>query len=676
MTAKHIYNLLFLSWIAAICLGDGQTNAPASAPAAESTSSDEWSLDEGMEDIELLDLEVAEVTVFTAARREQKINEVPYAVSVITAEDIRWSGARSIPDALRLAVGMDVSQLSYSNSAFTPRGYHSLLANQILVLIDGRQIFDPVFAATFMGAHPIMLEDIERIEVIRGPGGVSWGANAAQGVINIITKDPRNQQGLTLRGLGGSRGMHKIYTGYGAGDEKLRMRFSAEYEASDGFYDPRVIYRTLDDEYHAEKFSFHSVYDKTARDQIIVSAGSGNMQDGFSPSPITGFGLRVQPGMRSSFLMGAWNHEIAGKNTFELRGYVSEVYGRMGIKQYETQYQQLGLLFNHQFDFAEDHTFAWGVDNRVDFIDGSLADPFMLRDDHITSNTIGLFAEYEWRFAPKWRFGLGGRIEYDNYGGFAPSARGSLSYQLNRQTLLYAAISRAFAMPPVGTRFMNGILLNGITRQTAPQDIDTITLMAYELGWRGQYFDERLDWNFNFFWHETADLVTISTALGPPGILQARMDNRGDSSIYGVELESEFKATEKLTLLGNYTFQMLNWRSQVLYTDTDYMQPPKHKFMLGARYKATEDLRLSSHLYYVDASRGPNPWFPLVPQGIDPYFRLDLRAEQEFWDDRAALAVGVRNLLDKSHFEGTSAFLDEAEVPRMVYAELRVVFNE
>ncbi len=149
-----------------------------------------------IDDIELLELEVP--IVVTAARREQSITDVPYASSVITQEDIRWSGARSIPDALRLVPGVDVADLSFGSAAVSPRGFHGFLSRQILILVDGRQVYDSLFGGTLWGSWPFQLEDIERIEVIRGPGGVTWGANALNGVINIITKAPADQLGLTM----------------------------------------------------------------------------------------------------------------------------------------------------------------------------------------------------------------------------------------------------------------------------------------------------------------------------------------------------------------------------------------------------------------------------------------------------------------------------------------------
>ena len=187
-------------------------------------ANDDSELYDDTADLELLDLEVP--IVVTAARRAQKITTVPNAVSIITADDIRASGARTIPDALRLAPGMDVAELSYSNKAVSVRGLHGFVTRTVLVLVDGRQLFDSLFGGTLWGNWPFQLEDIERIEIIRGPGGVTWGANAVDGVINIITKDPKDQLGLTMTLSGGSRGSFKKHVGYSFIDGKLRLRVS------------------------------------------------------------------------------------------------------------------------------------------------------------------------------------------------------------------------------------------------------------------------------------------------------------------------------------------------------------------------------------------------------------------------------------------------------------------
>ncbi|MFH1419820.1 MAG: TonB-dependent receptor [Planctomycetota bacterium] len=621
------------------------------------------------EDVELFELEVP--VVVTAARREQKITMVPHAVSVITAEDIRLSGARSIPDALRLVPGVDVSDLGSGAAAVSVRGLHGLVSRTVLVLVDGRQVFDSLFGGTLWGSWPFQLEDIERIEVIRGPGGVTWGANAVDGVINIITKDPADQLGLKFTAGGGSRGYYKTHTGYAFKDGDLRMRVSGEYEASDGFKGGGSILRSLDDEYKGGRMSLHAIYDWSPKDSLTVSAGSGLVDGAYAPTPLAGMDVRHNSGSQASYLFGKWSHEVTDDNRWELTGYVNDFQLSAGLRAIDYRYQQLALQFGHTFAPTDQHTVSWGIDSRVDLLDASNSDPFLLTEDFVSTAILGLYVQDQWRFAPKWTLDLGARIDYEFYGGFQPSARAALSYALTNSSAIYGAVSRAFQMPPAAMRYLDIPLLNGLARVQGDREMQALTLLAYEFGYRGRFFD-RLDTTFNWFWHEYEHFTPLVPGLGPPGLLTYTVSDRASVSMYGVELDARYKVNKEFTLLGNYTVQWLDWQSSEAFHETDVMVPPKHKAMVGARYSATDDLHLSSHLYYVDSTKAPNPSFPFMPSRIDPYMRLDLRAEYELWDDQASIAVGVRNLLDGGHFEGGTLFLNNAEVPRMVFAEFRL----
>jgi iron complex outermembrane receptor protein len=566
---------------------------------------------------------------------------------------------------------VDVADLSFGNAAVSPRSFHGFLSHQTLVLVDGRQIFDSVFGGTLWGAWPFQLEDIDRIEVIRGPGGVTWGANAVNGVINIITKDPADQLGLTLSAGGGSRGTFKQHLGYAIQTEKLRLRISGEYEASDGFREGGSFLRSLEDDYKGGRFSLHAIYDTDEDNTFMFSAGSALVDGGYPTPPAGLLSGRRNAGSQASFILGQWTHRIAPDNAVEVTGYVNDFQMSNGVPSIDYRYQQLALHVSHSFKPTVAHTIIWGIDTRLDLLDATNADPFMLRRDRVSTAIIGAYLHDEWRLAPKWSLGLGARIDYDSYGGFEPSGRVSLLHELTADSVIYAAVSRAYAMPPAAARFLDTPMLGGLGRITADRDIRPQALIAYELGYRGRFLD-RLSANLNLYWHEYRQQTTISRRLGPPGFARIDFDNRGAASMYGVELDGKFAVTPALTLLGNYTFQQMNWRSSAPFHERDLITPPKHKFMLGARYAVNDDLRLSSHVYYVDAVKSPNPANPFASRRIDPYFRLDLRAEYEFWNDRASFAVGVSNLLDSGHYEGGTVFLNDAEVPRMIFAELRL----
>ena len=642
--------------------------APSALPTSNSAPA-EPARAESVEDIELLELNVP--MVVTASRHEQKITAVPYAISVITAEDIRRAGARSIPDALRLAPGVDVADLTYGNWAVSPRGFHGFFASKTLVLVDGRGIFDSVMSGTLWGTWPFQLEDIQRIEVIRGPGGVIWGANAVNGVINIITKDPATQTGLTVTGGGGSRGTYRQHTGYAFQDGKLRMRVSGELEGSDGFLGPTSVLGNFRDDFQAVRGGVHAIYEQGPNDTFTLSAGSA-VVDGNWPVPPMLFQRTLPPRAQSNYLLGRWTHRVAADNTVELTGFVNDYQIMSGVAWSDYHYDQFALQLRQTFHPADNHTVTWGVDSVLDVTDATGADPYMLSQDVIHSGSVGVYGQDEWRFAPRWALNLGGRVDYDAYGGFQPSSRAALSYELTKESMIYAAVSRAFQMRPAAGRFVDFPLADPFLHVVSDRNMDPETLIAYELGYRGRFFD-RLDVSLNGFWHDYDDLLASNFGLGPPGLMKIMSGNDASISLYGVELDLKYAVTRSLTLLGNYTFQRPD--SSPSTFGSDVITPPEHKFMTGARYAVTDALRLGAHLYYVDAVTAPSGSNPIARRSIDPYFRLDLNAEYEFWKDRASVTVGVSNLLDPRHPEGGSGSLADGEVPRMIYAELRMTLK-
>ncbi len=651
------------------------TTAPSAALSPQSsTELQEINLEAGLEDIDLLTMEVP--TVVTASRREQRINTVPYAMSVITHEEISAAGARTVTDALRLVPGVNVADLSYASSAVNVRGPAALLSRELLVLVDGRQIFDSLFGGTPWPIWPFQLEDIERIEVIRGPAPVTWGANAVNGVINIITKDPKDQLGLTVEGNGGSRGSNKEHAGYAFEDGKLRMRISGEYEGSDGFDRGGSLLRKLDDFYQAGRTNVYAMYDATPKDKLTLSGGNAVIRGGIPPAPGTSFFERRRADGQASYVLGRWDHTVASDNRFSLSAFVNDSYECPGASQIQYRYDQFGLQFGHTFKPAEHHTLTWGIDTRADYLDASYSDPFMLSKNFLGTGILGAYVQDEWQFAPRWRLTLGGRIDYDFYGGFQPSSRVSLSYDLNENSIIYGAISRAFQMPPLGSRFLDVPLSDGLAYATSQRSVEPEKLIAYEVGYRGKPL-ANLDVGAAIFCHSYYDMSSMRMLLGPPGLVQSRFMNSYDSTIYGVELDARYAVTKQLTLLGNYTFEREDDRGGSVFDQDDFMALPRHKFMIGSLYRPIDRVLLSSFLYYVGDSTAPDPAFPtpFTNLRIDDYFRLDLRAEYEFWKDRGSVAVGVRNLLDPEHPEGASSFQNFAEVPRMVYAEMRLVFK-
>ena len=229
-------------------------------------------------------------------------------------------------------------------------------------------------------------------------------------------------------------------------------------------------------------------------------------------------------------------------------------------------------------------------------------------------------------------------------------------------------------MPSAARRFINFPIadvpiLGSLVNVTASQGLKPEILNAYEVGYRGRPA-ERVYLTANAFVHDYHDLLETIPRPGPPGLLQLRSENSASFSLYGFELDGRYAVSESLTLLGHYTFQRPS--SDSLIFGGGGLSPAEHKFMLGVRFNPTPDVHLSGHLFFVDSVEAPNGALPIAPQKIDSYYRLDLQAVRDFSNERGSIAVGVRNLLDSAHAEGGDTSLDNAEIPRMFYAELRI----
>ncbi|MBI4718454.1 MAG: TonB-dependent receptor [Planctomycetes bacterium] len=670
---------------AAIVLG--QTEPPPKSPAppkSETPSPAEPDTlppaaeagDETGDDLSELSLEelMATPVVVSASRRAEPMAHVPYAIAVITADDIRRAGAHTVPDALRLVPGVDVAQLSATQFAVSPRGLHGFLSGLTLILVDGRQMYDPLFGGMFWSSWPIQVEDIARIEVIRGPAGVAWGANATNGIINIISKDPGDQQGATLTLRGGSRGTHAEHLDYAWKDGPLRMRISTELAGGDGFRKGGSLLGRVEDDYLTTRVSLHGIYEKERGRTFTFSAGNAVMDRGFALPPMVSLPGATDVGTIGSYVQGKWTREIGPDEQVQVTAYVNDFHLSYGAPSVDYGYQQLALNFGHSFKPADRHLITWGLDTRVDLFDATNSDPGMLTRRYVATPVAGMYVEDEWRLSDRWVLHLSGRADYDSYGGFEPSGRAALTYKASERSSFFAAVSRTFSESPAAQRFLEIPFVGGLVAVTGDRQVDAHTLIAYEAGWRARPTD-KFETAVNFFWHDYDHLPGLQPLLGPPGLLRFNVQSVGDTGFYGVGWSGTYKVSKRWTLLAHYTYQQAGGEGRPNFHFMDLMSPPEHKAMFGARFDPRDDLHFAAHLYYVDSVTGPDPLIPLFRRHIDPYLRLDLRAEYEFPKRNASLAVGVQNLLDDHHPEGTTMFLNDTEVPTMVYAELRMVIK-
>lgn len=626
-------------------------------------------IEEEMDDVLLFELEVDEV-VFSASRRQQTVESLPYAITVITADDIQNAGALTVTDALRLVAGSNVAQLSAINPAISLRGFSGILARDLLVLVDGRQIFDGLYGGTVWGAWPFQIEDIDRIEVIRGPAGLTWGPNAVNGVINIITKAPSDEPQLVLRSGAGTQGWSRNYLGYSFADQRLSFRISGEYERGDGHVRGGNALFPIDDDYKTGRINFKGSFQINEQDTLRFSGGSAVINGGYLANTV--FGKAEVGRSRANYMQLAWERRPDPDEQITLTLYVNDFGLIYAIDLSNYAYDQVGLSLTHTFKAASEHTLTWGIDSRLDYFDSG-STPNFVRKPYVLSGVIGAFIQDEWRFAEQWILNAGLRLDYDTYAGFEPSARVGITHFINEQHSLFAAVSRAVHMPPAPYNFVHVPAFGGLFGLRSKTLLENQPIMAYELGYRGKYLDEKLDLTANLFWHELQDITALNPKPFAPFLMTGVIDNTGSASVYGLEVESEYRPETDWRLLANYTYQQMDWHpDSTTPQNHEILTTPRHQFMVGVQHDLTDDLHVSTHWYFVDDVDAPTTLNLLTGKAISDYHRLDITARYEFWEDRAQFSVGVKNLLDNHHPEGSSQFMNESEVPRKIFAELRL----
>ncbi|HKQ30610.1 MAG TPA: TonB-dependent receptor, partial [Burkholderiales bacterium] len=460
-------------------------------------------------DIKRLSLEeLADVEVYSASRRSESLQGVPSAIFVLTNEDIRRSRVRSIPDALRLIPGVQVARIDGNKWGVSIRGFLGLagggnarLANKLLVLVDGRSIYDPLFGGTFWEAQDRMLSDIDRIEVIRGPGGALWGTNAVNGVINIVTKHARETEGGLVELGGGTeeRAFGDARYGWKIGDNQHARVYAKSLKRDTGWspsynpHDALSMYRT----------GFRWDREDGTRDSLRVS-GDWFGVDASQRSSAT---VTDNVDHNGGNLITQWQRKLSATENLRVQLYYDYYdYGAQGLTEERNTYD---IELQHSLLWLERHNVVWGLGYRHtrDHI-GVLASA--IEPSRRTDVTESAFFQDTIELVPeRINFTLGAKFEHNDYtdNEWQPSAR--LAWTPNEKEAWWAAVSRAVRIPTrleadivcrnpatctVGTRLGDGIV--------------TEKVHAYELGHR-RLLAKDLWWDLATFYNDYEELVTV-----------------------------------------------------------------------------------------------------------------------------------------------------------------------
>ncbi|MGH9791507.1 MAG: TonB-dependent receptor plug domain-containing protein [Candidatus Acidiferrales bacterium] len=527
--------------------------------------------------------DLAKIEVTTASKRPEEIWRTPAAIHVITQEDIRRSGATSLPEVLRLAPGVVVARIDSNHWAVGVRGFGDQFSKSVLVLIDGRSVYTPLFAGVFWSVQDTLLEDIERIEIIRGPGGTIWGANAVNGVINIITKKAGDTGGFLVTAGGGSVDQGIGGMRYGGGNGRgFDYRFYAKgFTRGPQFHFDNSPF----DDWRRAQAGFRTDWRRGSRDTFTFRGDIYKGEDGqrvsiatFSPPSQGNVDQPVD--VSGGNLMVQWRRELSADADLQIQGYYDRTY-LFGPQLGETR---------DTFDVDFTHGFAAG--GRQDFVGGlgarlspSTFEQTILTLDFIprkrTNAIYSWFVQDEFAIVPNrlW-VTAGSKFEHNNYTGFEWQPGARILWEVAPGKAVWGAFTRAIRTPSrLEEEFqLTGFLLVSplvFIQIDGNRDLDAERMFGYEAGYRAA-LTSSLHFDLAFFHNQYDNLIgfgaaffTVDNTPPPPHItLHIPWDNAIKGSTSGVEVAPDWKPTEWLGLRGSYSYLNLDVRPKAGNTDT------------------------------------------------------------------------------------------------------------
>jgi iron complex outermembrane receptor protein len=625
----------------------------------------------------------AEIT--SVSRKEEKITQAAAAVFVIMQEDIRRSGLTSIPEVLRMVPGLTVAQVDANTWAITARGFNEVLADKMLVLMDGRTVYDPLSSGVYWDVQDTILEDIERIEVIRGPGATLWGANAVNGVVNIITKKSKDTQGGLIAGNGGSReggGAAVRYGGKlgGSGYYRIFTKYSNQSAFSDSPGHDAA------DDWHALRGGFRTDWVLSSRDDLTVQ---GDLYKGNEGQTVPGL-LSLSPPKsetvndRTNFsggnLLGRWHRASSNRFDTTIQAYFEQANRSESGVLGELRHT-IDLEVEQHFAVGPRHDLVWGGDYRyaADRTVGSLNISF--DPSSRGTNLYGAFLQDEITLLPeRLKFIVGSKLEHNYYSGFAVQPNVRLVWNVRPSFTVWMAISRASEN---SSRFDADIRVNesvsvdssGTTTLTSTfgtHHLPPENVQAYELGQRGQV-GKWLAFDLATFYDHYTNRHTHEPAIpfiesNPPPIHQVvpmvTMSNISGET-HGLEVFARVKITSFWNWSAGYTlFEIHLHQSPASLDFTTAAESegssPRHAYQLRSQLNLPHNLEFDNAAYYTGRLPGPD---------LPGYARVDSRLG---WKpaERLEISVGVQNLLDPRHFEfGSGGLISATQVGRSVYGK-------
>jgi len=595
---------------------------------------------------ELMNLEVTSVS-----RRPEKIFKTASAVQVITSEDIRRSGATTLPEVLRLASNLHVAQVDASQWAVSARGFNNTLANKMLVLIDGRSVYTPLHAGVFWDIQDTLLEDIERIEIISGSGATMWGGNAVNGIISITTKRAQDSQGLFVETGGGSQPRGFLNLRYGG-----RAGSTAHYRVYGKMFSrDRTVFsngRDAGNEWAIGQGGFRLDWQKSSANNFTVQ---GDFYDGHLNS-FTNVDTRLKGGN----VLARWSRVLSDRSNLSLQLYYDRTHRDItqSLGEDLTTYD---VDFQHRLPLGKRNDLVWGLAYRQIHDDIRNINVLAFLPAQITRRRYSAFVQDDIDLI-KERLGLtvGTKVEHNGYTGVEVQPSVRMTFQIDRRQTVWGAISRALRTPSrIDTELFipaqPPFLLEGNPNFKSEQSL------GYELGYRARLHDQ-LSFSASSFYNDYTDLRSIEK-VDPLRPFPMIIGNGLKGTAYGLELTADYNVTRWWQLRGGFTEMRIHIRPQPTSTDrtngSGESHDPDRHFVLRSSLDPVSGIQIDSAFRFVSA---------IANQRLPAYAELDLRVA---WQPKRSLEFSVagQNLLHDRHAEFGSPATRQ-EISRSVYGKV------
>ncbi len=590
---------------------------------------------------ELMDVEVS------ASRGTQTLMQSPSAVQIVTNQDIQRSGATNLAEAIRLAPNANVAQVNSYGYVVTTRGFSNIFANKLLVMIDGRSVYTPLFAGVVYDVQNVPLENVDRIEVVSGPGGTLWGANAVNGVINVVTKSAKDSQGLYLEGIygsflddqeivqyGGRASKNVYYRVYGMHFDRDNTTLPSGAPSSDSWGLTQGGFRT-------------DWYPDDSNNTITVQGDVYNGREHTAPSDSTLDGQNI---------LARFTHVISEDSDMSLQMYFDHTYRVDAPSLLTDQLVTYDIDFQHRFPLGTRHSILWGVGYRYQHSKITNASPFFgyippSRDMPLYS----AFIQDEIAIIPdKLALTIGSKFEHNDFTGFEyqPSAR--LQYEINKKQTVWGAITRAVRTP---SRIDTDLFIPTFPLPpTTPHveggpNFDSESVIAYESGYRVQPH-KNVSLSASSFYNSYDDLHAVEAV---PGTQIFQIMNGAEAQSWGIELAATYQATEWWRLRGGYTYFESDIWAKPGHTiqAADLGNDPHNQILIQSTLDLPHGFQFDVVARYVDSL--PQP-------AVDDYIAVDVRIAWQY--KNLVLSLVGTNLTDNKHSEFSTT-----DIPRGFYAK-------